>query len=106
MREEDRRYREYLRQLKEEEKAKEVELERLIHEEVEKMWQKRLNQWRLEREARKKLLAEVLHGRAIQLQDRCKLILHDILFGILMYYYYMQSRQCFFIIYFNQTIVS
>lgn len=70
MREEDRRYREYLRQLKEEEKAKEVELERLIHEEVEKMWQKRLNQWRLEREARKKLLAEVLHGRAIQLQDR------------------------------------
>lgn len=97
MREEDRRYREYLRQLKEEEKAKEVELERLIHEEVEKMWQKRLNQWRLEREARKKLLAEVLHGRAIQLQDRCKLILHDILFSILMYYFYnMQLRQCFF----------
>jgi hypothetical protein len=44
--------------------------------------------------------------RAIQLQDRCKLILHDILFGILMYYYYMQSRQCFFFLYFNQTIVS
>lgn len=73
MREEDRRYREYLRQLKEEEMAKEIELERLIHEEVEKMWQKRLNQWRLEREARKKLLADVLRGRAIQLQERCKI---------------------------------
>ncbi|XP_071169763.1 cilia- and flagella-associated protein 53-like [Mytilus edulis] len=70
MREEDRRYREYLRQLKEEEIVKEIELERLIHEEVEKMWQKRLNQWRLEREARKKLLADVLRGRAIQLQER------------------------------------
>ena len=54
--------------------AKEVELERLIHQEVEKMWQKRLNQWKLEREARKKLLADVLEGRARQLQERCKFI--------------------------------
>lgn len=70
LREEDRRYREYLRQLKEEEMAKEAELERLIHQEVEKMWQKRLNQWKLEREARKKLLADVLAGRARQLEER------------------------------------
>lgn len=52
--------------------AKEAELERLIHQEVEKMWQKRLNQWKLEREARKKLLADVLAGRARQLEERCK----------------------------------
>ncbi|OWF34875.1 cilia- and flagella-associated protein 53-like [Mizuhopecten yessoensis] len=70
LREEDKRYREYLRNLMEEEKVKEVELERLINEEVEKMWQKRLDQWRLERQARKKLMEDVLHVRAQQIQDR------------------------------------
>ncbi|XP_067667219.1 cilia- and flagella-associated protein 53-like [Haliotis asinina] len=70
LREEDRRYRDYLAQLMAEEKAKEIELERLINEEVEKMWQKRLNQWKLERLARKKLLQDVLDGRAVQIQER------------------------------------
>lgn len=72
LREEDRRYRDYLTQLMAEEKAKEIELERLISEEVEKMWQKRLNQWKLERLARKKLLQDVLDGRALQIRERCE----------------------------------
>lgn len=70
LREEDRRYRENLRQLLEEEKAKERELEKLIQMEVERMWQKRLDAWRTEREARKKLLRDVLAIRAQQVQER------------------------------------
>lgn len=70
LREEDRRYREYLARLLEEEKAKERELERLIQQEVEAAWQKRLDQWRAERLARKQLLEEVIAGRNQQLQER------------------------------------
>lgn len=70
LREEDRRYRDYLFQLMEEEKAREKELDKMIDSEVEKMWQKRLNQRRLEREARKRLLEDVLAGRKLQLQAK------------------------------------
>ncbi len=72
LREEDRRYRENLQQIFEEEKVKERELEALIQQEVERMWQKRLAQWKLEREARKKLLRDVLAIRANQVQERCE----------------------------------
>lgn len=72
LREEDRRYREHLKQLYEEEKIRERELEALIQQEVERMWQKRLAQWKLEREARKKLMQDVLVVRAEQVQERCK----------------------------------
>lgn len=53
---------------------KEKELERLVNEEVEKMWQKRLHQWQLERQARKKLLQDVMAGRAVQIRERCKFL--------------------------------
>lgn len=56
----------------EEERSKEKELERLINEEVEKTWQKRLHQWKLEHDARKKLLQDVLAARAVQVQERRK----------------------------------
>lgn len=72
LREEDRRYRAYLHRCVEEEKIKEIELEKLVNQEVEKMWQKRLDQWRLERQARKKLLEDVLAVRAGQVNERCK----------------------------------
>jgi len=72
LREEDRRYRENLRQIYEEEKIRERELEALIQQEVERMWQKRLAQWKLEREARKKLMRDVLAVRAEQVQERRK----------------------------------
>lgn len=72
LREEDRRYRDYLAQMMEEEKRREAELENLIQQEVERMWQKRLAAWQLEREARKKLLRDVLAARAQQVQDRLR----------------------------------
>ena len=72
LREEDRRYRENLRQIYEEERRREAELEGLIQMEVERMWQKRLAQWKLEREARKKLMQDVLAIRAQQVQERCE----------------------------------
>lgn len=70
LKEEDRRYREYLRRLMEEEKRKEQELERLIAGEVESAWQRKIEQWRTERIMRKKLLEEVMAGRDRQIQER------------------------------------
>ncbi|CAL1530958.1 unnamed protein product [Lymnaea stagnalis] len=70
LREEDRRFREYLRQLMEEEKAREKELEKMIQLEVEAAWEKRIDQWRKERQARKLLLDDVVAGRAKQIQER------------------------------------
>ena len=36
------------------------------------MWQKKLAQWRLEKQARKKLLQDVLASRQLQVAERCK----------------------------------
>lgn len=62
----------YLRQLAEEEKAREAEMEAIISAEVEANWQKRLAQWRREKEARRKMLEEVMSERNRQIQERCK----------------------------------
>ncbi|ESO89587.1 hypothetical protein LOTGIDRAFT_204314 [Lottia gigantea] len=67
---EDQRYRTYLQQLMEEEQRKERKLDALCNEEVEKSWQKRLEGWRQERLARKRLLDDVMAGRAEQIRDR------------------------------------
>ena len=72
LREEDQRYRAYLQQLKREEAAKEKEMDRLCDLEVEKMWDKRIKQWRLEKQARKQLLAEVMDSRRKQLDQKRK----------------------------------
>lgn len=52
----------------------EQELDKLCDEEVEKMWQKRLAQWRREKEARRQLLQEVLAARSLQVHNRCMLL--------------------------------
>ncbi|PAA59231.1 hypothetical protein BOX15_Mlig024162g1, partial [Macrostomum lignano] len=70
MREEDRRYREYLRNMMEEEKAREAELERLLDAEIQQQWQKRVDQWRREKEARRQLLEQVMAERRTQIQER------------------------------------
>lgn len=75
LREEDRRYREYLQRMKEEEKRREAELERVCDAEVEKMWDKKVKQWRMEKEARQKLMADVMASRRQQVQD--KLLLNE-----------------------------
>ena len=38
--------------------------------EVEKMWEKKVKQWKLEKEARRKLLQDVMAARRIQLQEK------------------------------------
>ncbi|XP_076465086.1 cilia- and flagella-associated protein 53-like [Babylonia areolata] len=70
LREEDRRYRDYLARMVQEEKQKERELERLIQQEVEAAWQKRIAQWKTERLMRRKLLEEVMVARSQQIQER------------------------------------
>ena len=60
---------------KEEEARREAEVDRLIDEDVEKMWQKKIAQWRIEREARNRLMQDVMETRKRQLQEKCKLSL-------------------------------
>ena len=48
-------------------------MEKLVDAEVEKMWQKRLQQWKLEKQARQNLLQEVLESRKRQVEDKRKL---------------------------------
>ncbi|NP_001171797.1 coiled-coil domain-containing protein 11-like [Saccoglossus kowalevskii] len=70
LREEQIRYRAYLRKQLEEEKEREKELDRVITAEVEKQWQKRLDQWDREHEARKRLMQEVLAERQKQVEAK------------------------------------
>ena len=72
LREEDKRYREYLRDLKAMEAAREAEMERLCDLEVEKSWEKKLRQWRLEKQARQKLLEDVMRSRKFQIEEKCE----------------------------------
>lgn len=55
-----------------EEKAREREMQRIIDEDVEKQWQKRLDKWQQEKEARRRLINDVMRIRSRQLMDRCK----------------------------------
>ena len=57
----------------EEEKRREKELDRIINEDIEKQYQKRLNQWKAEKQARKALLEQVLRERQMQINDKSKL---------------------------------
>jgi len=72
MREENLLYMAYLKEIAEKEKIRQAEMDAIIDAEVEKNWQKRLAQWRLEREARKKMLNEVMAERSRQIQARCE----------------------------------
>ena len=63
-------YREYLKAQYEEEKRREKELDSIILEEIEKQMQKRLDKWKAEKLARKKLLEKVLEERHLQIVDK------------------------------------
>jgi len=67
---EDRRYRDYLRQVRDDERRRERELESVCDAEVERMWEQRVRQWRAEKAARQKLLDEVVEARRQQIQQR------------------------------------
>ncbi len=75
LRDEVKCYRDYLASQAKEEAKKEKELDALLNEEVQRQWAKRVNQWRMEREARKKLMKDVLDTRKKQIQDKCEQLL-------------------------------
>ena len=50
----------------------EYELNKLCDKEVEKAWDKRRNQWHLEKQARQKLLQDVLQSRQKQIEQKCE----------------------------------
>ena len=56
--------------MREEERRREKEMEMLCDAEVEKMWEKRVRQWKIEKMARQKLLAEVVESRRQQIQEK------------------------------------
>jgi len=68
-------YREYLAKQKKEEEEREKELDALIQAEVEKQWTRRLEQWRQEKAARKKLMQDVLDARKQQIKEKCQIYL-------------------------------
>ena len=70
LREEDQKYRAYLQRLKADEEAREREIDKLCDVEVEKMWQKKIAQWKVERKARQTLLEQVMDGRRKQVEDK------------------------------------
>jgi hypothetical protein len=76
MREEMLRYREHLEAVHKEEERREKELDEILNSEVEKTWQKRIQQWRKEREARNKLMSDVLKSREEQINERRKPNVH------------------------------
>lgn len=65
-------YRQYLAQQLEEEKRQEREMDKLIETELEKSWAKRAEQLRLEKEARNRLMKDVMATRRLQIQEKCK----------------------------------
>jgi trichoplein keratin filament-binding protein len=66
-------YRQYLADQAKEEERVERELDALITSEVAKQWAKRTEQWKREREARAKLMQQVIESRKQQIQEKCKL---------------------------------
>ena len=65
-------YQSYLAQAEKEEKQRELELDSLLNREVEQQWAKRMAQWRTEREARRKLMDDVMKTRRQQVQEKSK----------------------------------
>ena len=63
-------YREYLDKQKKEEEEREKGLDALIQGEVEKQWARRIEQWRQEKAARKKLMQDVLNTRKQQIEEK------------------------------------
>ncbi|XP_065910618.1 cilia- and flagella-associated protein 53-like [Dysidea avara] len=67
-------YREYLAKQKNEEEKREKELDALIQAEVQKQWARRLELWRQEKAARKKLMQDVLDARKQQIKEKLAII--------------------------------
>ncbi|OCU02689.1 cilia- and flagella-associated protein 53 isoform X2 [Xenopus laevis] len=70
LRKEQQLYREYLAQQLEEEKRQEREMDKMIEAELEKSWAKKSEQMRKEKEARKRLMKDVMDTRRVQIQEK------------------------------------
>ena len=73
MREENLRFMQYCAMNRKEDEEREKELERIVNEEVEKKWAQTIKQYQMERDARQKLLANVMKSREQQIEERSKL---------------------------------
>ena len=73
LREENLRFMQYCKTNRQQQAEREKEVERLVNEEVEKQWGRKMEQYRLEREARKRLMENVLKTREQQIEERSKL---------------------------------
>ena len=72
MKKEVQMYRKYLAEQEEIEKQREKELDAIVNAEVQRQWQRRVDQWESEAAARKALLKDVMDGRKKQVQEHCK----------------------------------
>lgn len=72
LREEQRRYRKYLFEELQRQRKEEEEMEHLIEEQLKEVWAKREEKSRLEREARKRLMEEVMEAQHLQIQNKCE----------------------------------
>ena len=62
--------------MREDELRREREMESVCDAEVERMWEKRVRQWKMEKMARQKLLDEVVEARRQQIQQRRTCAVH------------------------------
>lgn len=72
LREENLRFMKYCDMNRKEEQDKEKALEAYVNAEVEKQWAKRMQQYKMEREARKRLMDQVMKTRQEQIDERSK----------------------------------
>ncbi|KAJ8393950.1 hypothetical protein AAFF_G00054830 [Aldrovandia affinis] len=70
LREEQRKYQQYLAEQMEEQKRQDAEAEQLFEEELQQNWARRAEQFRREREARDRLMREVMDTRRLQVQEK------------------------------------
>ena len=72
LREENLCFMKYCDMNRKEEQDKENALEAYVNAEVEKQWAKRMQQYKMEREARKRLMDQVMKTRQEQIDERSK----------------------------------
>lgn len=70
LREEQQRYRQYLSEELQRQKREEEQTELLMEEKLKEVWTKREEQSRLQREARNRLMKEVMEARSLQIQHK------------------------------------
>lgn len=101
LREENLRFMQYCKTNRQEQADREKQVERLVNDEVEKQWARKMEQYRLEREARKRLMDNVLKTREEQIEERSKLKcrptahfpLNRLTLGLLKYKYYPNIKE-------------